>query len=162
MMAGTIPQDVLADWQNRTVVSVSNLHWNNADHTMLTSDVLFQELEALGPVPFSTMADADTKHGVEIWTKAVAGDYGAIAEYVAPPTPIPSSVSARQFKLQLLAAGLLDQVEAWVASQPRDVQIAYANSGSFVRGEPMMQQGFTDLGFTPEQIDAFFMAAATL
>lgn len=75
---------------------------------------------------------------------------------------IPGSVSARQFKLQLLAAGLLDQVDAWVAAQDQAVQIAYANSGTFVRGEPMMQQGFTDLGFTTAQIDAFFTAAALL
>ncbi|QAZ46155.1 hypothetical protein [Mesorhizobium sp. Pch-S] len=75
---------------------------------------------------------------------------------------IPSSVSARQFKLQLLAAGLLDQVEAWIAAQDQAVQIAYANSGTFVRSEPMMQTGFSALGFTPQQIDAFFVAASQL
>lgn len=75
---------------------------------------------------------------------------------------VPASVSARQFKLQLLAAGLLDQVEAWIASQDQAVQIAYANSGTFVRSEEMMQTGFAALGFTSEQIDAFFTAAAAL
>jgi hypothetical protein len=75
---------------------------------------------------------------------------------------VPDRVTSRQFKLQLLAAGLLDQVEAWVASQEQAVQIAYANSGTFLRSEPMMQTGFTALGFTPEQIDAFFTAAAEL
>lgn len=78
-----------------------------------------------------------------------------------PPT-VPESVSARQFKLQLLAAGLLDDVEAWIASQDRAIQIAYANSGSFVRSEPMMQAGFAALGFAEEQIDAFFTAASAL
>ena len=75
---------------------------------------------------------------------------------------IPASVSARQFKLQLLASGLLAQVEAWVASQNQAVQIAYEYSGTFVRTEPMMQDGFTALGFTEEQGDAFFTAAARL
>lgn len=75
---------------------------------------------------------------------------------------IPASVSARQFKLQLLASGLLVQVEAWIAAQDQAVQIAYANSGTFVRPEPMMQTGFAALGFTPEQIDAFYIAASTL
>lgn len=78
------------------------------------------------------------------------------------PEPVPDRVTARQFKLQLLAAGLLDQVEAWIASQSQAVQIAYANSGTFVRGEPMMQAGFAALGFTSEQIDAFFTAAAAI
>lgn len=75
---------------------------------------------------------------------------------------VPASVSARQFKLQLLASGLLDQVKAWVATQDAAVQIAFENSGSFVRTEPMMQTGFAALGFTSEQIDAFFSSAAAL
>ncbi len=49
-----------------------------------------------------------------------------------------SSVSARQFKLQLLASGLIDVVDVWVAQQPRDVQIAYEYSGTFVKDSPMM------------------------
>lgn len=79
-----------------------------------------------------------------------------------PPPPAPDRVTARQFNLQLLADGILDQVEGWIATQSQAVQIAYANSGTFVRDEPMMQAGFAALGFTPEQIDAFFTAADKL
>lgn len=83
--------------------------------------------------------------------------------YIAPPAPpVPDRVTARQFKLQLLQAGLLASVEGWIGSQSQAVQIAYNNSGTFVRTEPMMQAGFTALGFTPEQIDAFFTAAAEI
>ncbi|RWM29605.1 MAG: hypothetical protein EOR74_06890 [Mesorhizobium sp.] len=78
------------------------------------------------------------------------------------PISIPDRVSARQFKLQLLASDLLDEVEAWINAQPLAVKIAYDNSGDFVRTEPMMQSGFAALGFTSEQIDAFFIAAAGL
>ena len=79
-----------------------------------------------------------------------------------PIVRVPVSVSARQFKLQLLAAGLLDQVEAFVASQGRAVQIAYENSGSFVRTEPMMAAGFARLGIGAAEVDAFFVAAAKI
>ncbi|MER9188637.1 hypothetical protein [Mesorhizobium australicum] len=79
-----------------------------------------------------------------------------------PIVRVPTSVSARQFKLQLLAAGLLDQVEAFVASQSRAVQIAYEYSGSFVRTEPMMTAGFAALGLGEAEVDAFFVAAAML
>ncbi|WP_438270092.1 hypothetical protein [Rhizobium leguminosarum] len=72
------------------------------------------------------------------------------------------NVSARQFKLQLLAAGLLDTVDAWVAQQPRDVRIAYEYSGTFVKDSPMMTAGFAAMGFTSQQIDNFFTAAARL
>lgn len=78
-----------------------------------------------------------------------------------PPGPV-ESVSSRQFKLQLLSAGLLDVVDAWVAQQPRAVQIAYEYSGTFVKDSPMMTAGFTAMGFTPTEIDAFFRAAAAL
>ncbi|MBX5148064.1 hypothetical protein HJB50_24340 [Rhizobium lentis] len=76
--------------------------------------------------------------------------------------PPVESVSSRQFKLQLLAAGLLDQVDAWIATQPREVQIAYEYSGTFVRSSPMMQAGFEAMGFTNEQTVAFFTAASKL
>jgi len=85
-----------------------------------------------------------------------------VDSYVEPGPVVPDRVTARQFKLQLLAAGLLNQVEGWIASQSQAVQIAYANSGTFVRDEPMMQSGFQALGFTSDQIDAFFTAASTL
>lgn len=77
-----------------------------------------------------------------------------------PVCRIPDRVTARQFKLQLLADGLLDGVEAWVASQGRAIQLAYDNSGTFVRDESMLQAGFKALGFTLEQGDAFFSAAS--
>ncbi|MBX4964472.1 hypothetical protein [Rhizobium binae] len=91
----------------------------------------------------------------------LADDDPEVVALLNKPLPI-ASVSARQFKLQLLAAGLLDSVDAWVAQQPRDVQIAYEYSGTFVRTEPMMAAGFAAMGFTEEQIDEFFTAAATL
>jgi hypothetical protein len=95
---------------------------------------------------------------------AIGGSYadGAFTPPEPVPAPVPDRVTARQFKLQLLAAGLLDQVEAWIASQSQAVQIAYNNSGTFVRNEPMMQAGFAALDFTSQQIDAFFTAAAAL
>lgn len=84
----------------------------------------------------------------------------------APP---PDRVTSRQFKLQLLslpAIGggetLLDDVEAWISTQPRAVQVAFENSGSFVRTEPMMQSGFRALGFSEAAIDTFFTEASAL
>ncbi|AVA22461.1 hypothetical protein [Rhizobium sp. NXC24] len=85
-----------------------------------------------------------------------------LAEAPTIAAPAIESVSARQFKLQLLAAGILDQVDGWVKQQSRDVQIAYEYSGSFVKSSPMMQQGFAAMGFTSQQIDEFFAAASKL
>lgn len=41
---------------------------------------------------------------------------------------------------------MLDQVDAWIASQGRAVQIAYEYSGTFVRSDPMMAAGFASMG----------------
>ena len=157
-----IPQDVLIDYQNRTVVSVENLQWADAAHTLLNADVLFEQLSSMGHVPFTTTDNADTKHGQEIWDKANAGDYGVIAEYVEPPPVIPDRVSARQFGLQLIALGLKSQVDAWIASQDASTQWAYDKSSTFVRTDEMMQSGFAALGFSTEQINQFFLAASLL
>lgn len=89
---------------------------------------------------------------------------GEIVQY-DPPAPepyIPSRVSSRQFKLQLFYAGLIDQVEAWIAQEDRASRITYETSQEFDRNDPTMQLGFSELGFQDEQIDQFFMAAAQL
>lgn len=79
-----------------------------------------------------------------------------------PPPPIPDRVSSRQFKMQLQIDGLLASVESWIDAQDELVQIAYHNSGTFVRDEPMMTAGFAALGFTENQIDQFFTDAGAL
>lgn len=86
---------------------------------------------------------------------------GEILPYT-PPNPTVDVVSARQFKLRLFYMGLLDAVEAWVSSQTKDVQIAFEYSGSFVKDSPMMQEGFSAMGFTEAQINDFFIEASKL
>ncbi|NKK79757.1 hypothetical protein [Rhizobium leguminosarum] len=87
-------------------------------------------------------------------------DPAVVAFRNAPP--IVSSVSARQFRLMLRRSGLLDQVKGWVAQQDGETQDAFEYSGTFVKDSPMMTAGFAAMGFTPQQIDGFFAAAAEL
>ncbi|MBY2993787.1 hypothetical protein HF263_04015 [Rhizobium leguminosarum] len=87
-------------------------------------------------------------------------DPAVVAFQNAPP--IVSSVSARQFRLMLRRSGLLDQVKAWVAQQDGETQDAFEYSGTFVKDSPMMAAGFAVMGFTPQQVDEFFIAAASL
>lgn len=80
-----------------------------------------------------------------------------------PPTPeVPGTLTRRQFFLQLELSGLTSKVAVWVAAQPKLLQIAFNESGSFKRDEPAMQAGFAALGFTAEQIDGFFEAGSKL
>ena len=114
-----------------------------------------------GWIPFTASPDDVEDLGKDVFA---AAEKGNVAPYVKPEVvvSVPDRVTARQFKMQLEKAGLLDAVEAWVGQQEKLVQIAYNNSGTFVRGEPMMQAGFAALGFTEAQADAFFTAAAAL
>lgn len=123
--------------------------------------------EDLAAIGLYKPAEADPVPEGKVIVSTDVERVGGVVKYVhvledAPLPPIPDRVTARQFKLQLLAAGLIDDVDAWVAAQDRAVQIAYEYSGTFVRDEPMMLAGFAALGFTPEQVDAFYLAASRL
>jgi hypothetical protein len=73
--------------------TVTNPVWADAEHTIIVCDVDFDDLsEAL--VPFSAVASGDYPHTHEIFARCVAGDFGAIAEYVPPPTPTTEQLAA--------------------------------------------------------------------
>jgi hypothetical protein len=115
-----------------------------------------------GWIPYTASPDDVEELGKELYAEVAKGE---VAEYEPPPPQpevIPDRVTARQFKMQLEKDGLLSSVEAWVGQQEKLVQIAYQNSGTFVRTEPMMEAGFAALRFESAQIDAFFTAASAL
>lgn len=91
----------------------------------------------------------------------LADDDATLIAFLNAPPKV-SFVFARQFRLMLRRSGLLDQVKAWVAQQDGETQDAFEYSGTFVKDSPMMTAGFAAMGFTAEQIDAFFEAAAQL
>ena len=53
-------------------------------------------------------------------------------------------------------------MDGWIANQGKAVPIDYEYSGTFVRSEPVMASGSAAMGFTEEQIDAFFTEASLL
>jgi hypothetical protein len=91
---------------------VTNIQWANAEQTAINCDVDFDGIsEEL--VPFTAVASGDYEHSHQIFAECVAGQYGEIAEYVAPPvveyTPPPAPT-----KEELLAKieALTAQVQA--------------------------------------------------
>jgi hypothetical protein len=91
---------------------VLNPQWANAEHTAINCDVDFDDLrEEL--VPFSAVASGDYEHTHQIFAECVAGNYGAIAEYVEPP--VPEYVAPPQpTKEELLAK--LQEIQAQIAA----------------------------------------------
>jgi hypothetical protein len=65
-----------------TVISASNLRWADASHTAI--DLLLQTAE-FGEIPFTASPDDTEQHGRDIYARAMAGEWGPVAEYQPPP-----------------------------------------------------------------------------
>ena len=61
--------------------------WANAEHTMI--DLLIKWDGINEEYPFSASPTDVEAHGRSIFEAAVAGQFGEVAEYVAPPEPTP-------------------------------------------------------------------------
>jgi hypothetical protein len=74
-----------------TIQYVKNLQWENADHTLFSCVVKYEEFNEEHPTGVN--ATDHYAHIQEIWSKANAGEYGVIAEYIPPPEPEPIVVA---------------------------------------------------------------------
>ena len=78
------------------------------------------------------------------------------------PEPVPQVMTARQAKLVLLAAGLLDDVDAAVAGADRATQIEWEYAQEVSRTWPSLVAMATALGMTDAQLDDLFIQGAKL
>lgn len=89
-----------------------------------------------------------------------------IVEVPEQAPTLPESVTMRQARLALLAAGLLDGVDAAIASLPSPqreaARIEWEYATEVRRDSPTMALIGAALGLTAEQIDALFVDAAGL
>jgi hypothetical protein len=81
---------------------------------------------------------------------------------VAPPAPVPQQVTMRQACLALENAGILDDVEALVATLPRPYQIEWERASVVQRDNMLVEVVRAQQGMTTEQIDDLFRQAETL
>lgn len=84
--------------------------WANAEQSLITLEVDFSFI-ADEWVPFAASPDDSTEYGPELFARAAAGDFGAIAAYVAPPAPVPPPISAMQLSGALVMAGKITAAE---------------------------------------------------
>jgi len=77
-----------------TIEYVKDMKWCDAEHTFFECTVKYAEFNEEHP---SGINGTDPyAHIKEIWTKGNAGEYGPIAEYVAPPEPEPIEAAPDQ------------------------------------------------------------------
>ena len=84
-------------------------------------------------------------------------------ELIEPIVPIevPTMLTPRQLRLQLLSATLLDEVEA-LCSADRAMSIWFEYSLDFQRSHPMIEAMAVQLGLTQDDMDTFFIEASKL
>lgn len=114
--------------------NVINLQWENAEHTRINCDVNFNHLSDES-VPFTADKHDVESYGKEIYSRCVAGDFGAIAEYVAPPVHVPTYSELRQAAYAPLAEQLdmqyhdtMNGTETWL-DHIRSVKEAHPKEG---------------------------------
>lgn len=120
-----------------------------------------------GWIPFTASPDDSEELGQQIHADILSGKAGQVAPYVAPPpqpTPVPTEVSRFQARAALLQAGLLDDIEAYMADPATDpfVRIAWEDAQVFKRNSPTVLSLQPLLGLTDGQLDDLFRFAATI
>lgn len=121
-----------------------------------------------GWIPFTASPDDSEPLGVEIYNRAINGEFGTIEEYVptSPVVSVPSFVTMRQARLVLLQQGLLSQVQIAINSLPSPqneaAQIEWDYSSEVHRDKPFVQMLGTLLGLNSLQLDELFILAASL
>ena len=114
-------------------------------------------------VDFTASPNDSTDHGLDIYERAVTGEFGTVAAYVAPATLVPAKVSAAQGRITLLGAGLLDTVEALIASSTdRPLKIWYQYATEWERSNTYVNSLANTLGLNTAQVDALFISASQI
>ena len=117
-----------------------------------------------GWIPF-TASPYDTEElGRSIYADCVSGVYGPIAEYVAPPpepTQVPQSVTRFQARAALMQAGLLADVEAYMALESTDafIRLAWTEAQEFNRTSPTVLELASIIGVSDSELDDLFKFA---
>lgn len=129
------------------MASYSNARWADNEHRNVLVDI--DEKPWSVPVTHRFYAEIDTA-GVEI------------AEYVAPPPDVPREVTAYQARIALLDAGLLDDVDALMASLEvaPAAKIAWEYATVWLRDSVFIAELAPALSLSGAQIDALFISAA--
>ena len=120
-----------------------NLQWADAEHTALDMTIKLSSINA--EIPFTAKADDPESHGRDAFARATAGEFGPIADYVAPPPPKITDKDVRRKRDSLLKQSDWTQLP----DAPVD-KTAWATYRQALRDLPQ-QSGFPDNVTWPEE-----------
>lgn len=130
--------------------------WTDGGLGIAPADVFVSGLaEQFEPVPVEVKAGWSLIYG--IWTAP---------PFAPEPAPPVQTVTMRQCRIALLDAGLLDAVQSSIVTMPgtegERARIDWEYALEVRRDWPLISYMAGDLGLTDEQVDALFMAAASI
>jgi len=148
-----------------TIESAASPRWADAGQTIIDLAVKFTAFDE--SLPFTASPTDQELHGRDIYARALAGEYGPISPYIAPPPTIPQSVTRRQARQALLLAGKLGLVQPAIdaipdATQRGLLQIEWDDAQEFDRNRPSLIAIGGAIGLDAAGIDALFVQAAAL
>lgn len=84
--------------------------------------------------------------------------------YVAPPPPIPSTVTRFQARVALVQAGHFDTIDTYIATLPKtDVKrLAWEDAAEWERASPTLNFLANMLGLTDTDVDDLFILASSI
>lgn len=148
------------------MIQVRSPRWANNANTFLDVEAIFPWIEELGWVPFSASKDDNTEHGKAIFAAALAGEFGPVADFVPQPyvRRIPAEVTRFQALAALMQAGLLEGIEAYMASDAADAftKLAWKEAQVFKRPSPLIAAIGALFGLTDAQVDDLFIFAGSI
>ena len=74
---------------NMKYSAARNCKWANAEHSSIECEVMFDDITSEEWTPFGANPNDHYEHGREIFAKAIAGEFGVVAEYMAPVIEMP-------------------------------------------------------------------------
>ena len=66
------------------LIDAKNPIWDNAEQTHVNVEAKWEHIKDLGYLPFSATSTDLEEHGVDLFNRCVAGEFGSIGEYIAP------------------------------------------------------------------------------
>lgn len=121
----------------RTINSVRNLQWADYNRTVIDMEVDFDELDE-EYVQFTATLNDREAHGVELYNRAIAGDFGVIADFPIPDNIVgeEAMVIARKRRDQFLAeTDYIEMPTKW-ATLTTEEQTAWATYRNALRDLP--------------------------
>jgi hypothetical protein len=144
--------------------------WTNSDHSVKLAQLSDDPSDGTASDQLAHLATLDAYAGYSCVDPDFTGSVpaGDVSQWrwsdgqIVSTSAVPSSVTPRQVRLVLLAQGLLESVETLIASQDEATQITWKYASEFRRDDPLLNQLAVNLNLTAEQLDEFFIAAASL